>query len=168
MNLASELRVKLRSLLLTALIRAPSTASSSRPKRSSRPHSSTNWRKTDLNAPRLSRRKSAIVLKSGFSVRNSQMTSMLRRHSRLQPTARPHPIQIAIDGELKEIAWRVARPARRLGFDAQEARTRQIKPVNEGVDKTHRIVGPDIIIHRLRQQQKLVARESRNVSPARF
>ena len=31
MNFASELRVKLRSLLLTALIRVPSTASNSRP-----------------------------------------------------------------------------------------------------------------------------------------
>ena len=33
MNFASELRVKLRSLLLTALIRVPSTASSSRPEK---------------------------------------------------------------------------------------------------------------------------------------
>ena len=66
MNFASESRVKLRSLLLTALIRVPSTASNSRPKRSSRRHSSTNSRNTDLNAARLSRRKSAIVLKSGF------------------------------------------------------------------------------------------------------
>jgi phosphatidylserine/phosphatidylglycerophosphate/cardiolipin synthase-like enzyme len=38
----------------------------------------TNSRNTPLNAPRLSLRKSAIVLKSGFKVRNSQMTSILR------------------------------------------------------------------------------------------
>ena len=43
--------------------------------------SNTNWRNTARNAARLSRRKSAMVLKSGFKVRNSQMTSMLRRHS---------------------------------------------------------------------------------------
>ena len=168
MNFASELRVKLRSLLLTALIRVPSTASRSRPKRSSRPHSSTNWRKTDLNAPRLSRRKSAIVLKSGFSVRNSQMTSMLRRHSASNRRLDRTRIQIAIDVEFKEIAWRVARTACRLGFDAHEARSRQIKPVNEGVDKTHRIVGLDIIIHRLGQQQKLITPEAGDVSHARF
>src|ERR1700735_5252346 len=76
-----ELRVKLRALLLTALMRVPSTAKSSRPNRSSRLHSSVNWRNTDLNAARLSARKSATVLKSGFSVRSSQMTSMLRWHS---------------------------------------------------------------------------------------
>ena len=35
---------------------------------------------TDLKAVRLSARKSAMVLKSGFSVRISQMTSMLRWH----------------------------------------------------------------------------------------
>jgi hypothetical protein len=29
-----------------------------------------------------------------------------------------------------------------LAPTAQETRSRQIKPVNEGVDKTHRIVGP--------------------------
>ena len=48
---------------------------------SSHLHSSVNARNTDLNAARLSARKSAIVLKSGFRVRNSQMTSMLRSHS---------------------------------------------------------------------------------------
>jgi hypothetical protein len=36
---------------------------------------------TFLNAARLSLLKSAMVLKSGFKVRNSQMTSMLRWHS---------------------------------------------------------------------------------------
>ena len=36
---------------------------------------------TFLNAARLSLLKSAMVLKSGFKLRNSQMTSMLRWHS---------------------------------------------------------------------------------------
>ena len=46
--------------------------------RSSRRHRITNSRKTFLKAARLSLLKSAMVLKSGFKVRNSQMTSMLR------------------------------------------------------------------------------------------
>jgi hypothetical protein len=46
MNWVSDARVKLRSLLLTALIRVPSTASNSRPNRSSWRQSSTNWRNT--------------------------------------------------------------------------------------------------------------------------
>ena len=78
MNFVSDARVKLRSLLLTALIRVPSTASSSRPNRSNWRQSSTNWRKIGRKALRLSRRKSAMVLKSGFRCRSSQITSMLR------------------------------------------------------------------------------------------
>src|SRR4051794_36980724 len=66
MNAASEAHVKLRSLLLTALSRVPSTAINSRPNRSSCRHSRTNSRKTGLKAARLSRRKSAMVLKSGL------------------------------------------------------------------------------------------------------
>ena len=78
MNFCSDPVVKFRSLLLTALMRVPSTASNSRPNRSSRRHRITNSRKTFLNAARLSLLKSAMVLKSGFKLRNSQMTSMLR------------------------------------------------------------------------------------------
>src|SRR6202171_3610228 len=44
----------------------------------SRWQSSTNSRNTDRKAARLSRRKSAMVLKSGFRLRSSQITSMLR------------------------------------------------------------------------------------------
>jgi len=43
----------LRSLLLTALMRVPSTASNSLPNRSRRRHSSTNWRNTERKAARL-------------------------------------------------------------------------------------------------------------------
>ena len=81
MKFSSEFFVKLRSLLSTALMRVPSTASSSRPKRLNSRHSNVNWRNTARKAARLSLRKSAIVLKSGFKVRNSQITSMLRWHS---------------------------------------------------------------------------------------
>ena len=48
------------------------------PDRSSRRHKITKSRKTFLNAARLSLLNSAMVLKSGFKLRNSQMTSMLR------------------------------------------------------------------------------------------
>ena len=53
-------------LVVNALIRVPSTASNSRPNKSSWRQSSTNSRNTWRKAVRLSRRKSAIVLKSGF------------------------------------------------------------------------------------------------------
>jgi hypothetical protein len=58
--------------------------------------------------------------------------------------------------------------ARRLGFDTQKARRRQIKPINESIDEPYGIVGPHIVVNRLRQQQKLVTFESGDVSHARF
>ena len=97
------------TLLLTALIRVPSTASNSRPNRSSWRQSSTNLRNTWPKALRLSRRKSAMVLKSGFRCRSSQITSILRLRLGLQPAARPHPVRVAVDVELQQIRRRIAR-----------------------------------------------------------
>lgn len=78
MNFCKDARVKLQSLLLTALIRVPSTASSSLPNKSNSRQSSTNWRNTRRKALLLSRRKSAMVLKSGFRCRSRQITPTLR------------------------------------------------------------------------------------------
>ena len=139
--MSSEFRVKLRSLLLTALMRVPSTAKSSRPNRSSRLHSSVNCRNTDLKSARLSARKSAMVLKSGFSVRSSHMTSMLRWHSassrRLDRTRLRYPYV-----ELEQIARRVARPTGRLRLDAREACLDEIEAIDEGVDEADGLSEP--------------------------
>ena len=86
----------------------------------------------------------------------------------LQPSARSNPVQIAVDVELQEIAGRVARPPRRLRFDSREAGARKIEPINEGLDEPNRIVDLDVIVNRLRQQQKLVPSESGDVGHARF
>jgi hypothetical protein len=40
----------------------------------------------------------------------------------LQPTARPHPVQIAVDVELQQIGWRIAGAARRLRRDPHKPR----------------------------------------------
>lgn len=61
-----------------AAMRVPSTARSSRPNRSSCRHRMTNSRNTCLKADRFTRRKSAMVRKSGFRCRSSQITSILR------------------------------------------------------------------------------------------
>jgi len=45
---------------------------------------------------------------------------------------------------------------------------RVLLPIYEGVDEPHGIVGVDIIVHRLRQQQKLRTFEAGYVSHARF
>jgi hypothetical protein len=86
----------------------------------------------------------------------------------LQPAARPHPVEVAVDVELQEIAGRITRPPRRLRFDPREPGARKIQPINEGVDEPNRIVGLDVIVHRLRQQKQLVALDAGNVSHAPF
>jgi len=108
-----------------------------------------------------------MVLKSGFKVRQpDHLDVAMALH--LQPPARPHPVQIAVDVELQQIGWRIAGAARRLRRDAREPRRREVELVNKGVDEPHRIVGADIIVHRLRQQQNLRTFESGNVRHARF
>ena len=89
----------------------------------------------------------------------------------LKPAARPHPVEIAVIAvyvQLQQIGRRVAGTARRLRRDADESHRREIQLINKGVDEPHRIIGADIIVHRLRQQQKLRTFESKNVSHVRF
>jgi hypothetical protein len=85
---------------------------------------------------------------------------------RLQPPARSDPVQIAVDVELQKVARRVARTPHRFRLDPQKPRRRKVQSVNEGVDEPHRIVRADIVVHRVRQQQKLVAFQSGDVSHA--
>src|SRR5690348_8879498 len=157
MNWVRDVRVKLRSLLLTALIRVPSTASNSRPNRSSWRHSRTNSRKTWRKALRLSRRKSAMVLKSGFRCRSSQITSILRWGFGLQPAARSHSVQLAVDVKLQQIPRRIWRAARHLRRNAAKPPCREIQLVNKSVNEPYRVVRTDIVIHCLRQKQQLRA-----------
>src|SRR3954452_910405 len=162
MNLVRDARVKLRSLLLTALIRVPSTAISSRPNRSSSRHSSTNVRKTCRKALRLSRRKSAMVLKSGWRWRSSQITSRFRPAS-LQAPAGADPIEVAVDVELGQIRRRIAWPTCCFGLDPSKAGRLQVEPIHEGLDEPHRIVRTDVVVDGLRQEQHLGAVVTGNV-----
>ena len=70
----------------------------------------------------------------------------------LQPPARSDPVQIAVDVKLQKVAGRIARPPRRLRFDPREPGARKIEPIDERVDEPNRIVRPDVIVDRLRQQ----------------
>src|ERR1700694_1908696 len=75
----------------------------------------------------------------------------------LKPAARPHPVEIAVDIELQEIAGRVAGTARRLRLDPLETGGLQIKPIDEGVDEADGVVDADVIVNRLGQKQELRA-----------
>ena len=67
---------------------------------------------------------------------------------------------------VQQIGRRVAGTARRLRLNATKSRRRQVEPIDESVDEPHRIIGTDIIVHCLRQQQKLRSFESENVHHA--
>ena len=55
-----------------------------------------------------------------------------------------------------------------VGEAARQEGARKIEPINEGLDEPNRIVDLDIIVNRLRQQQKLVPSQSGDVSHAPF
>ena len=83
----------------------------------------------------------------------------------LQRPTRPNLVQIAVDVELQKTVRRVARPLVAL---ASTRWSLEIKPINEGVEETYGIVGPDIVVNRLRKQKKLGEFESGNMRHARF
>ena len=49
-----------------------------------------------------------------------------------------------------------------------EACLDKIEPIDEGVDEANRIVRANVIVHRFRQQQKLIAFEPGHVRHTRF
>ena len=87
---------------------------------------------------------------------------------RFQPPARTHSVQIAVDVELQEIARGIARAAGRLRHDTGEPCRRKAEPINKGVDEPHRVLSVDIVVHRFRKQQRLVAVATQNVCHAEF
>ena len=109
-----------------------------------------------------------MVLKSGFKRPQQPDDLDVAMTFGLKPAARPHPVEIAVNIELQQIARRVAGAARRLRLDPLETSGLQIKPIDEGVDEADGIVGADIIIDRLGQKQELRAIESGNVRHAQF
>ncbi len=80
---------------------------------------------------------------------------------RRKPAARPHPVQVAVDIELQQIAGRVGRTAELLRDHLREAKLRQIQAVDEGIDHPHRIVAAHRLVERLRKQDHLLARLAR-------
>ena len=86
----------------------------------------------------------------------------------LQPTARSHSVQVAVDVELQQIRRRIGRATRHLRRNAAEPRRREVQPIYKGVNKPHRVVRADIVIHCLRQKQKLRAVVTSDVRHAGF
>ena len=69
----------------------------------------------------------------------------------LQPPARLHPVQIAVDVELQENRGMKGGPSRRSRIDAVEAQLFQIKRFDEDVDRANGIFFINPVIETLRQ-----------------
>ena len=155
-------------MLLTALIRVPSTASNSRPYKVEA--SAQQYELAEHGA----KRRAIVAPKVGNRLKVGPQTAKqpddldVAATLALQPSARSDPIEVAVNVELQQVARRVARTPRRFRLDAPETRCREVEPVDKHVDEPHRIVGLDVIVYRFRQQQKLVPSESGDVSHARF
>jgi hypothetical protein len=64
----------------------------------------------------------------------------------LQPPARLHPIEVSVDVNLQQRRRMVGRPSRRLRLDPAKAELRQIKLIDEDIDRPNRIVLAQIVI----------------------
>src|SRR5205807_8776343 len=158
MNFCKDPVVKLRSLLLTALMRVPSTASNSRPNRSRRRHRPEN----------LFERGAIVAAEIGDSLEIRLQAAQqpddldVAMTFGLKTAARPNPVEIAVDIELQEIA------GRRLRLDPLETGGFQIKPIDEGIDEADGVVDADVIVNRLGQKQELRTIEPGNVRHAKL
>jgi hypothetical protein len=74
----------------------------------------------------------------------------------LEPTRRLHLVEIAIDVELQHRRWMIPGASCRFGLGI-EAERRQVQHVDEGIDRTHRIVRVDIVVDAFRKERGLTA-----------
>src|SRR5207302_10300677 len=75
----------------------------------------------------------------------------------LQPAARLHPVEIAVDVELQKDRRMIRRPASHLRINAAETQHRKIKFVDEDIDDTNRIVIINPVLQAFRKQRDLTA-----------
>jgi hypothetical protein len=72
-----------------------------------------------------------------------------------EPTARLHPVQIAVDVQLEEERGVIRWPASCFGIDPAEPKLGQIEFIDEDVDETNWIVLADPVFHAFRKQRAL-------------
>jgi hypothetical protein len=76
----------------------------------------------------------------------------------LQPSARRHPIEVAVDVKLEHRPRIIARPPDIERLDAHETELVEIETVDEHVNRSHRIVLGHVVIKLCRKQRRLLAR----------
>ena len=73
----------------------------------------------------------------------------------LEPPARLHPVEIAVDVELQENRGVEAWPPRGGGLDAAKPESAEVERIDEGVDRANRVTLINPIIKTLRQECRL-------------
>src|SRR5262249_14091417 len=90
----------------------------------------------------------------------------------LEPPARLHAIEIAVDVELEVDRGEIPGPSDAQGPAGLEAQFLQINPVNDRIDDANRIILADPVIEAPRQQRQLpptrLLNDPRHLSPRRF
>src|SRR5205823_419683 len=74
-----------------------------------------------------------------------------------QPTARLHSVEVAVDVNLQQRRRMIGRPSCRLWLNSAEAQPRQIKLIDQDIDRPDRIVLAQIVIQPLGKQRALTA-----------
>jgi hypothetical protein len=74
-----------------------------------------------------------------------------------QPSAGADPVQVAVDVEFEQISGRVAWAPGLFRPNPIEARGREIKPINERLDKANRVLRANVVVQRFRQKESLGA-----------
>ncbi len=75
----------------------------------------------------------------------------------LEPPARLHPVEIAVDVKLQQKRRVIGRPARGLRIDTAKPQAAQIKSLDKGLDHPDRIVLRNKIFKRFRKERDLTA-----------
>ena len=73
----------------------------------------------------------------------------------LEPPARLHAVQVAVDVELQESRGMISGPARGRRLDAIKTQIRQVQRIDERVDHADRILLVNPIVEALRQERRL-------------
>src|SRR5258707_6534597 len=149
--------VKFLSRALTALNFDPSMATLAMLNRSSLRHSTMNSRHTLRMAGPLSLRKSAMVLKSGASCPGQPDHLDVALALSLQPPARRHAVEVAVDVELEHHPRMIAGPADIKRLNVDEAKPIKIDPVDKRIHSTHRIVLSHVFVKTRREHRHLLA-----------
>ena len=86
----------------------------------------------------------------------------IAQHLALQPAARLHAIEVAVNIKLQQDRGMITGLSRRLG--ELETKIRKIRLLDERIDQTNRVLVVDPVVQMIRKKRPLISQEALNVS----